>query len=319
MAASGCAGPGASARAPAPSREGYAVNGGVRIWYRVEGGGIPGAIPLLLIHGGPGATARPFERTIGPVFAKDRPVVYMDYRGAGRSDRPASPAQYSFEILASDAEAVRAQLGIERWAVFGHSNGGATAITYARRHPERVSALVLCDPLLSSADLEMNMIHKVALAPADKFLAARTIYKSSETREVRFDRLLDLLDQETRYRFQFHDPRDAAVLARIQAELSTELGKDLMEPALMRGLAASGFFEFDAYSVSPQLTMPALLVLGRYDSEISIDNAMRFALTLPDGYVALMEQSGHHPYLEEPSATAERVHEFLKDRRAPSP
>lgn len=313
-----CATPRHAPRPRAPSVEGWAVNDGVRIWYRVEGALAPGAEPILLVHGGPGATARPFERTLGPALAADRPVVYLDYRGAGRSDRPADPGRYSFAILASDAEAVRAHLGIARWSVFGHSNGGATAITYALQHPDRVSALVLCDPLLSPADLELNMVHKVALSPRDQYVAARAIYQSAEPSAVKFDRLLELLDQETRYRFQFHDPRDAAVLARLQAELARELGEDLMEPALVEGLVASGFFAFDAFPVAARLTMPVLLVLGRYDSEISIDNAMRFALTVPDGYVAMMERSGHHPYLEETDATARRIRDFLSSaRRAP--
>jgi pimeloyl-ACP methyl ester carboxylesterase len=93
----------------------------------------------------------------------------MDDRGAGRSDRPKDPAQYSWATLADDAEAIRGHLGIKKWSVFGHSNGGATAITYARRHPAHLAALILCDPLLSPADLEMNMIHKVTRAPADRF------------------------------------------------------------------------------------------------------------------------------------------------------
>jgi pimeloyl-ACP methyl ester carboxylesterase len=57
--------------------------------------------------------------------------------------------------------------------------------------------------------------------------------------------------------------------------------------------------------------MPVLLLLGRYDSEISIDNAMKFALTVPDGYVALLNHSGHHPYLEETKTSAQQINAFL--------
>jgi pimeloyl-ACP methyl ester carboxylesterase len=196
----------------------YVANGEVEIWYRVEGKITRDSVPLLVLHGGPGATARPFERTIGPEIARNRAVVYMDYRGAGRSDRPKDASKYSFAILASDAEAIRQHLGIEKWAVFGHSNGGATAITYALNYPNRVVALVLCDPLLSPADLEMNMIHKVALAPADKYEMARKIYKSDKSLDERFGQLLDLIDIKTRYRFQYYDPENSAVLERIQGE-----------------------------------------------------------------------------------------------------
>jgi pimeloyl-ACP methyl ester carboxylesterase len=91
-----------------------------------------------------------------------------------------------------------------------------------------------------------------------------------------------------------------------------------MEPALMQGLIEHGFFEFDAFKTSRRLTMPVLLVLGRYDSEISIDNAMRFSLSVPDGYTALLDKSGHHPYLEETKASAAIVDGFLSRYRTPA-
>jgi proline iminopeptidase len=293
--------------------EGFVTNNGVRIWYKVEGNLKTGATPLLMIHGGPGATARPFERTIGPEIAKTRPVIYMDYRGAGRSDRPTDPAKYSFKILASDAEAIRVHLGIERWAVFGHSNGGATALTYALQFPAYTAAVILCNPLLSPTDLEMNMIHKVVFAPADKYKQARAIYKSSRSMEERFGGLLELIDPKSRAELQFFRAEYSDTLGMIQTELSKEIGKSLMEPALMQGLIASGFFQFDAFMPAADLSMPVLLLLGRYDNETSIENAMRFTLAVPDGYIAILSQSGHHPYLEEKVASAAQVNLFLSD------
>ncbi len=81
----------------------------------------------------------------------------------------------------------------------------------------------------------------------------------------------------------------------------------------MQGLIAGGFFQFDAFMSAADLPMRVLLLLGRYDSETSIENAMRFALTVPDGYIAILSQSGHHPYLEEKVASAEQVNLFLSD------
>lgn len=296
--------------------EGLAANAGVRVWYRVEGAA-SAEVPILLIHGGPGATARPFEKTIGPELAKTRPVIYMDYRGAGRSERPKELAKYSFAILASDAEALRLHLGIKRWIVFGHSNGGATAITYAAAHPEQVAGLVLCNPLLSARDLEMNMVHKVVLAPADKYVQARAIYKSKDSTNAKFDALLDLIDRRTRYGFQFFRPENNDVLEGLQGALSKELGKDLMEPALIKGLVASGFFQFDAFASADALTMPVLMLLGKHDAETSVENAMTFALKVNDGYVALLERSGHHPYLEEPAESAKAINSFSRGSRKP--
>jgi pimeloyl-ACP methyl ester carboxylesterase len=238
----------------------------------------------------------------------------MDYRGAGRSDRPSDPKQYSFAILASDADAIRNHLGISKWAVFGHSNGGATAITYATKFSAFTAALILCDPLLSPVDLDMNMIHKVAFAPPDKFEEARAIYKSNKGDDEKFGQLINVLGQQGSYRLQFFDPHGNDVLADYQNGLKKELGKGLMEPALWTGLLASGFFKFNAYNLVDKLPMPTLLLLGRFDNEISVDNAMKFAMTLSDGHIAVLEHSGHHPYLEETKSSAEKVNAFLAKR-----
>jgi pimeloyl-ACP methyl ester carboxylesterase len=68
-------------------------------------------------------------------------LVRMDARGCGLSDRDVR--ELSLEHYVNDLEAVIDAAGLERFALFGHSQGGATAIGYAARHPQRVTHLVL--------------------------------------------------------------------------------------------------------------------------------------------------------------------------------
>jgi pimeloyl-ACP methyl ester carboxylesterase len=60
-----------------------------------------------------------------------------------------------------------------------------------------------------------------------------------------------------------------------------------------------------------ELTGPVLVLVGRYDSEISVDNAIRFSLAVPDGRVVILERSGHHPYLEETDVCAQKIAAFV--------
>lgn len=74
-------------------------------------------------------------------FARDRAFIHYDERGNGLSDW--ENPEFSVDAFVRDLEAVVDSLGLERFDLIGSSKGGATAIAYAARHPERVSRLIL--------------------------------------------------------------------------------------------------------------------------------------------------------------------------------
>jgi len=75
-------------------------------------------------------------------LGKDLSIVRYDGRCSGLSDWDV--ADVSFEAWVHDLETVIEAAGLEKCALMGHSQGGAVAIAYAIRHPERVSHLILC-------------------------------------------------------------------------------------------------------------------------------------------------------------------------------
>lgn len=103
--------------------------------------GAPDGIPILFVHGGPGAGCSPFDRRFFDP-ARFR-VVLVDQRGSGRSRPHGELAGNDADHLVADFEAVRRELGIERWHLFGGSWGSTLALHYAETHPERVLTLVL--------------------------------------------------------------------------------------------------------------------------------------------------------------------------------
>jgi pimeloyl-ACP methyl ester carboxylesterase len=100
--------------------------------------------PVLFVHslaGNSGHWARQFKH-----LRQDRRALALDLRGHGRSEPPKN-GDYTIEGMAGDIAAVVDTLGLDRFILVGHSMGGGVALTYAGAHPERVTGLVLVDPI----------------------------------------------------------------------------------------------------------------------------------------------------------------------------
>ncbi|MEW8135566.1 MAG: prolyl aminopeptidase [Candidatus Thiodiazotropha endolucinida] len=115
------------------------VGNGHRLY--VEQVGKPDGIPVLFLHGGPGAGCEPYHRRF---FDPDHyRVVLFDQRGCGHSTPHASLEANTTWDLVGDIERIRQQLDIEQWLLFGGSWGSTLALAYAQSHPQRVTGMVL--------------------------------------------------------------------------------------------------------------------------------------------------------------------------------
>jgi proline iminopeptidase len=106
-----------------------------------ETSGNPDGVPVVFLHGGPGAGATPKHRRFFDPVAYH--IVIYDQRGAGRSVPLGELRQNTTPHLIADLEQLRRHLGIERWLVFGGSWGSTLALAYAEAHHDRCLGLVL--------------------------------------------------------------------------------------------------------------------------------------------------------------------------------
>lgn len=129
-------------RARPPDRRGYAVNGGVRLYW--EQAGLTGPVIFLLpswsiVH------SRCWKLQV-PHLARHFRVITADPRGNGRSDRPAGAEQYADSVLVTDAVAVLDASGVDGAVLVGLSMGSRVALQIADAHADRVRGLVLLSP-----------------------------------------------------------------------------------------------------------------------------------------------------------------------------
>jgi L-proline amide hydrolase len=123
--------------------EGTIPYAGGQTWYRIIGDGEePGKLPLLCLHGGPGAL-HDYLEPLGELAATGRRVVFYDQIGCGRS-WIAKPADvWTVELFVREVQAVRDALGLDRLHLFGSSWGGMLAMEYALTEPDGLESLVL--------------------------------------------------------------------------------------------------------------------------------------------------------------------------------
>jgi proline iminopeptidase len=105
--------------------EGFVKVEGGNVWYKLVGSGK--GTPLLLLHGGPGFTSH----YLNPLsdLSNDRPVIFYDQLGSGRSDLTTDPALWTVEHFVKQLATLRNELGLKEVHILGHSWGSQLALT----------------------------------------------------------------------------------------------------------------------------------------------------------------------------------------------
>ncbi len=115
-----------------------------------EQAGNPKGLPVVFLHGGPGAGTTPaYRRFFDPKCYR---IILFDQRGAGRSTPEADLTDNTTAHLIADIEALRAHLGVERWMVFGGSWGSTLALAYGQAHAARCIGFILRGVFLFSRE-----------------------------------------------------------------------------------------------------------------------------------------------------------------------
>jgi proline iminopeptidase len=126
--------------------------------------------PLLILHGGPGASHDYLLPYLLPL-ARTRRLIFIDERGSGRSEKLVDPSGYTVDAMVEDVEGVRVALGLDKIDLLGHSYGGVLAQAYALKYQANLSHLVLASTFDSTK--AMNEVFRQMKAKMPKELRAR--------------------------------------------------------------------------------------------------------------------------------------------------
>src|SRR5262245_342340 len=141
---------------------GFVDANGVLIYYEALGQGQP----LLILHGGPGASHDYFLPYLLPLARENR-LVFIDERGSGRSEKLDDAKRYTVAAMAEDVEAVRKALKLGTINLLGHSYGGRLAQEYALKYPRSLQRLILCSTFHSTAAMNRVFDEMKKAMPAE--------------------------------------------------------------------------------------------------------------------------------------------------------
>ena len=128
-----------------PATEGFIPFHGYHTWYRIVGNGEePGKLPLLVLHGGPGASYDYLE-PLEAMANTGRRVIFYDQLGGGNSDHPHNPSMWTVELFVEELGAVRKALALDRLHLLGQSWGGMLGMEYALTQPGGLVSLTVAD------------------------------------------------------------------------------------------------------------------------------------------------------------------------------
>ena len=295
--------------------EGFVDAGGVLIYYKVIGRGAP----LMIVHGGPGASHDYLLPYLLPLARKHR-LIFIDERGSGRSERLENPALYTVENMVEDLEAVRTALGLGKISLLGHSYGGVLAQAYAFKYQQNLTHLILGGTFYSTAEMNKVLAHEKQAMPPDDFKKLDDLEKAG---------LFDKGKPWERGRY----PDDYAKLAwgdgyfpflyqrHPDPNYDPVSGNTSTSWDLYREMWGShGEFIIDGNLKSveyadklPGIKVPTLVICGDHDeSDPSLSRFMHEKIA--GSKLVVLPQSGHMAFVDQPNLYINAVNDFLQGK-----
>ncbi len=300
---------GAQAPRPRPEPAGhYVVVGGHRLWYRIVGRGEP----ILVIPGGPGASHAGYWRSLECLAPYAR-VVFFDAFGRGKSDRASDPKEYSFAHDVEEVEALRQALGLGPVTLYGHSYGSMVAQAYALKHPAAVRRLILADAFHSAEMWQVGNNDTWNRQLQDQFPDVWAQLEALHERgAVSCDSAYQHIQGEIPVTLSyFYNPSNDATGVMGAMDLNTTVYCQLAGPDADVVLGGD-LARLDFRPRLHELTMPVLVLAGRFD-RVSIPRfAFQYRELIPKATFVVFERSGHAPFVEEPAKHDSVVRAFMR-------
>lgn len=285
------------------TEEGFVEVEGGRIWYQiVSTEKTKNAIPLVMLHGGPGVPHGYLN--VFKTLAKQRPIIFYDQLGCGQSSIARNDnSLWTLARFERELETLVNHLHLKKFHLFGHSWGGALASEYALQHPDRLQSLTLASPLLSTDLWRKDARQLISQLAPEVQNAILTNEDQGTTDSEVYVKATDVYAHH--FVCRMHEWPSALSLA----ELNQNVYQTMWGPSefTMRG----NLRDFDQIPKLKTLHMPVLITGGRYD-EARPETLAYAASQMPQARLITYKHSAHVAFLEETQRYIRDLRRFIK-------
>ncbi|MCB1783428.1 MAG: prolyl aminopeptidase [Alphaproteobacteria bacterium] len=267
-----------------------------------EQSGNPEGVPIVLLHGGPGAGATPIHRRF---FDPDHyRIVIFDQRGAGRSQPLGCLKNNTLQHLIDDMEVLREHLAIDRWHVFGGSWGSTLAMSYAIQHPKRCLSLILRGVFLcEQEEIDWFLYGMNSFFPEawEQFAGILQPEEQGDILESYYARLTDEKNPERQLEAAICWSLYEGACSSLMPNYETITTEEQKQHALALARIEAHYFKNQVISTEKSIlhnidllrSIPAAIIQGRYDVICPIRTANKLHLLWPEADYIVVPDAGH--------------------------
>lgn len=289
------------------AREGTIDFRGYRVWYAIVGEEqeLPGKLPLLCLHGGPGV-GHDYLESLAAMAEGGRRVIFYDQLGCGNSDQPDDPSLWNVQLYVEEIDVVRRALGLDRMHLLGQSWGGMLAMEYALTQPLGMASLTVASSPASmiqwvaeanrlrqglSAEIQATLLHHETAGTTDA-----VAYQSA------------MMDFYRRHVIRTDPMPEAVARTFAKLERNPQVYHSMNGPSEFH--VVGHLKTWDIVDRLSEITAPTLVTSGRHDEATPL-----IAETVHRGirgsHWVVFENSSHMAHVEEASRYMAVLEEFL--------
>jgi proline iminopeptidase len=267
------------------------LSDGVSLFVHEVGEGFP----VILLHGGPGLDhthMSPWLDGLGDEFR----LLYIDERGQGRSDR-VDPKMLTLDSFSEDVDLLAQAMGLERYALLGHSFGAIIATRHAIERGTAAAYVISgggdsSDNVMADVQASLEAMGEAAEAITESWRQEKTVQTEEELRQL------------TRAQMPFHF--EGAVPDGFGAEM-------VGSPDVLRYFARAGYGDFDYAPDLHRVSKPTLVIVGEHDRTTTARASRVLHEGIPGSELVVVPGAGHMSFVESPETYLGAVRTFLRE------